>query len=42
VSPAPNAATRRFVLVWSASLLWKLGALAVFLFVVLSLTGGRA
>ena len=37
---SPNAAVRRLWAVWAASLAWKIAALAVFLAVVLRLSGG--
>jgi len=40
VSPAPDAAVRRFSLVWGASLAVKVAALAVFLYVAVRLAGG--
>jgi hypothetical protein len=40
VSPPRNAAVRRFALVWTASTLWKLLALATFLVLAVKLSGG--
>jgi hypothetical protein len=40
VSPAHEAAVRRFSLVWGTSLAVKLLALAVFLYVAVRLAGG--
>jgi hypothetical protein len=37
----PNAATRRFAVVWSASLAVKILAIAVLLFVVIKVFGGN-
>lgn len=41
MSPRPSV-VRRFTAVWAVSLAIKLAALAVFLYVVLRLTGGLA
>ena len=40
MSPAPNASVRRFALLWTASTLWKLAALATFLVLAVELTAG--
>jgi len=40
VSPVRNVGTRRFAAVWAVSVLWKVAALAVFVVVVVKLTGG--
>ena len=40
MSPSPNASARRFAAFWTASTVWKLVALAVFLLLVVRLAGG--
>ena len=40
MSPPREAAVRRFSLLWGASVLWKVAALAVFLYVAVRLAGG--